>query len=648
MPREKFGLVIAIGIVTVLTILIGTAGAWAVVGTVRPVRHLAGGPIPTSPSPPPGPSPSQSPPAVNLPGTAQLVAPSTNVVWVLMDYDALFRSTDRGNTLEKRSLPAPFGGIRPVISFINDGEGWLLAPGVPATQCEEATAEVWHTTDGAATWHHLNLSGIAKSQCKDGIWFVDEKHGFITAADPNSPPTVYRTSDGGSSWTASTLPDPPDFKSSAGGFVLTAQWIKPFGSTLYLEASNFQTDPTTSRQYIFSSADGASWAWRQKVPPRSPVMVTETRLLLLTGPGAPQESTNGGQQWHPYQTDLVLDSSEFGGNQIVFADATVGYANGGGLLKLTVDGGAHWMRIQTPGVVPSLSPSPTPSGIPMPTTASLSAASANIWAFVGSQYLFRSTNEGSTWQQRAFPPYEGGGGDPLMSFIDDANGWVLFPGVPATSCNSQGAQLWRTTDGAATWQLVTVATQTSPTGLPFDQCKDAMYFADARHGWVATGDTVSTPKIWRTTDGGLDWTAGSVNDSRLTPPNGPALRIASLKSFGNNVLAGIPPYVYGSIDGGVSWAYITETRAASHSIGFVTSSRWIELISPEQSSETTDGGQTWHSLNTDYSQAAPIAPQIVFGDASVGYATVRGGIQRTLDGGAHWTYIKTPGTQQPG
>jgi len=47
---------------------------------------------------------------------------------------------------------------------------------------------------------------------------------------------------------------------------------------------------------------------------------------------------------------------------------------------------------------------------------------------------------------------------------------------------------------------------------------------------------------------------------------------------------------------------------------------------------------------TDYSQAAPIAPQIVFGDAMVGYATVRGEIQRTTDGGAHWTKIKTPGT----
>jgi len=44
------------------------------------------------------------------------------------------------------------------------------------------------------------------------------------------------------------------------------------------------------------------------------------------------------------------------------------------------------------------------------------------------------------------------------------------------------------------------------------------------------------------------------------------------------------------------------------------------------------------------SQAAPVAPQTTFGDSLVGYATVRGSIQRTVDGGAHWVMIKTPGT----
>jgi hypothetical protein len=35
---------------------------------------------------------------------------------------------------------------------------------------------------------------------------------------------------------------------------------------------------------------------------------------------------------------------------------------------------------------------------------------------------------------------------------------------------------------------------------------------------------------------------------------------------------------------------------------------------------------------------------VVFADDRVGYATVRGLIQRSQDGGAHWSAIRSPGT----
>ena len=73
--------------------------------------------------------------------TIQLSAPNANVVWVLVNYDHLYRSTDQGAHWEARPLPPNFG-IRPSISFINEAEGWLLAPGSPATQCQEALATV--------------------------------------------------------------------------------------------------------------------------------------------------------------------------------------------------------------------------------------------------------------------------------------------------------------------------------------------------------------------------------------------------------------------------------------------------------------------------------------------------------------------------
>ena len=39
-----------------------------------------------------------------------------------------------------------------------------------------------------------------------------------------------------------------------------------------------------------------------------------------------------------------------------------------------------------------------------------------------------------------------------------------------------------------------------------------------------------------------------------------------------------------------------------------------------------------------------LTPEVVFADSLVGYATVRGGISRTVDGGLHWTDVHTPGT----
>ena len=61
-------------------------------------------------------------------------------------------------------------------------------------------------------------------------------------------------------------------------------------------------------------------------------------------------------------------------------------------------------------------------------------------------------------------------------------------------------------------------------------------------------------------------------------------------------------------------------------MAFVTTNRWTQVIVPGRSVETTDLGKLVHPYASDYTQAAPIAPKGVLGDAAVGYATVRGSI----------------------
>jgi photosystem II stability/assembly factor-like uncharacterized protein len=159
------------------------------------------------------------------------------------------------------------------------------------------------------------------------------------------------------------------------------------------------------------------------------------------------------------------------------------------------------------------------------------------------------------------------------------------------------------------------------------------------------------PTIYRTSDGGRSWAPRTLPD----PPGfvsqaGFTLRVRSIKAFGKSVLAsaGGPQesgkqsaYIFQSPDDGASYSYVT---AALGNEVFVTPMRWLRLANNQTSDETLDGGRTWHPFTADYSDAAGVASTYVFADDKVGYGTVRGAIHRTVDGGAHWVVIKTPGT----
>jgi len=346
--------------VAVVAITLGTVGVLVLSRNARNIS-LREGPVSGSRLASPSPTPIMVEHTPNLERgptiPPSLSAPSGNLIWALVAHAVLYRSTDRGDTWEQRALPVTMErGSLLEVSFVDDRQGWIFHPGVPVTACASAPAEIWHTIDGGTTWERVaqvdqqnHGSGLGFNQCKEGLSFVDAKHGFLTAGDENHSPTIYGTADGGKNWAASTLPDPPDFKTSAGGFTLRAGLVKRFGKTLYVQAWGKQPGAIPDRQYMFRSSDGgATWSWLMKVPSRYIVMVTESRWLQLIMPGQSMESTNSGQQWHPYASDFITDNP-VGGPQIVFADSQVGYAQRRGALQRTIDGGLNWVRIAAPG-----------------------------------------------------------------------------------------------------------------------------------------------------------------------------------------------------------------------------------------------------------------------------------------------------------
>lgn len=289
---------------------------------------------------------------------------------------------------------------------------------------------------------------------------------------------------------------------------------------------------------------------------------------------------------------------------------------------------------------------PPKGKIPLPIDVSLSAPSRDVvWALVwGGRYLYRSTDRGQRWQQRPLPP--GAGWTSEISFVSDREGWMTVTGSPETQCNTQSVTVWHTTDAGATWQ------NQGSRGIADAQCKLGLSFVDSTHGFIDAWDDNGRPVIYRTSDGGATWAASAPladPPGFMSQAGGWFLEAWEVRSFGNLLLVPVSQsnpgglHVYVSRDGGSTWAYTATVPMSAGSLAFITADHWLQLIVPGQSMETTDAGKSWHLSSSDYDQAAPIAPQVVFVDDQVGYATVRGEIKITLDGGEHWAPINTPG-----
>src|SRR5438309_1184485 len=148
------------------------------------------------------------------------------------------------------------------------------------------------------------------------------------------------------------------------------------------------------------------------------------------------------------------------------------------------------------------SSSPTVSATPiaLPSFAQLNAPSGTVvWALLAGTRLFRSSARGDTWAERTIPP---GLADVEISFADDTNGFLLSPGAAAGPCQTQTASIWKTADGAASWQ------QVAATGIADAMCKRGLASSDAAHVFLTAYGPNSGPVIYRSNDGGATW-AGS-------------------------------------------------------------------------------------------------------------------------------------------
>jgi hypothetical protein len=349
------------------------------------------------------------------------------------------------------------------------------------TQSQQPST-LWLSTD-LSHWRNVTPPG-AREPFEGGSYvtfdqasFLNPSTGWVTTWNGwNLAVTIYRTADGGKSWTST----PGGAHSFHAG---DADWIQLLSPTL---AFSETVTPVAPRMYLRVTTDAGA-LWR----------------TVYTGPSF----DNGNPPPNPFLLPMVFTSQLRGFAATAIPPADFEVAQGEGFFQ-TTDGGVSWTPL-TPPRAPS-SACPPPTDRPVECLFALPSFSDSTHAVLASEVVdgaratvgFDSTADGgSTWQ--------------LTTTVD-----VPIPLVPAdsypktyalvatpsrrtwwiASANGKGVTTRVSSDAGVHWSVVN---SSDVLGAPF-----SVGALDSTHALLNTGITTSvgvTSAVYVTSDGGRSW-----------------------------------------------------------------------------------------------------------------------------------------------
>ena len=506
----------------------------------------------------------------------------------------LWKSTDAGvswtNVLTRSMSQSGFQGI-----------GWGGAIVVTATTLYvgDSQGNVWKSEDAGTTWNKRGTISQGTNVRRLALHPANVLELYAT-----SETKVYKSSDGGASWTDITPTGDTDF---------LAVGVSPFNSSLLFVG-------TSSSRHLWKSTDGgASWTdthafgggWIKFHP-------TDPSTIYASG-----VSHDAGTSW---QTIAVAG----GGMDIDPRNPNVIYANSDHGVQKSTDGGATWTEINT-GL----------EEVPIDDVAQ-NPQDPNHF-FVGSRTgRGRSFDGGVNWTW----PLAGGAGFAVA--MDPSNVYVADNGLD------------KSTDGGRTWtasNLRTVQEADLGGGRSAQIHQIDVVPGDSRHVFAALAEPPPpgvTPKggVYESTDGGLTWAATGLRDLPVNAmgfgatANGTII-YAGIGDQWNT--PGIAAGVYTSTVGNTSvWTRTSLTNTYVWKLRVDPTNPLVAYAGGHVSEggegpkvtalyKTTDGGATWADLlpaapreNALRAIAIdPVHPNNVFYSAA-------SRIYQSVDGGTNW------------
>jgi len=402
---------------------------------------------------------------------------------------------------------------------------------------------------------------------------------------------VFRTVDGGLSWSASS--------DGMGRLFVKALVIHPADPDRLFAA--------TADDGLYRSLDrGGSWApFGTGLPAdlQSLAIARTDPTVLYAGTSWDSlfKSIDGGITWHLANAGLPAGRAVFL-IEVDPSDPSTVYAYlWGGLYKST-DGGTTWLQLAMSQVISVLRVDPLQTNV--------------LYAGTRLNGLWKSTNGGNTWSG----PISGlGSGGVRGLALDPVDPGVLYAGTV------DGA-IFKSVDSAVTWFPVEAGTfATTVTAISVAPSASAVVLA----GFRGSG-------LLQTTDGGAMWF-----------PSITGLSDVDMKRI--SVAPGDPSTVYGlhitgvwrSSDGSVSWARANgdlPVPVIGKDLVTDPTDPNVAYVMVAWPYKTVDGGVHWQKLdNGIFNGSGPIAIHPT--DSTTLFAApLMAGVYKTTDGGASWLY----------
>jgi len=279
----------------------------------------------------------------------QAAAPESAVVW---------HTQDSGQSWQP-SQPLDLSGLSEIfdpshLQFVDAGTGWLLVH--VGVGMNHDYVVLYKTTDSGTTWSRLldpNNDGGIQSCYKNALLFTDAQRGWLTGTCNGVAAGVllFRTADGGQTWSSVELPAPlnnPSLFTDLGvecGSEFPA-FLTPETGFIAVHCTHFTQDPAETITFLYSTQDGGDH-WKSVTYPGGALLFFDAQTGLALGKDI-YKTQNAGQSWNKISV-LSWDG------RFDFANAQEGWAVAQSEDQIALvhsqDGGQNWALL-APKLVP--------------------------------------------------------------------------------------------------------------------------------------------------------------------------------------------------------------------------------------------------------------------------------------------------------